>query len=121
MAESQTLPFAPAQGTTLCALAEIPNQGAKEVVFGEGHDCLRILLLRAGGDIHAYRNCCAHFHIPLNYEPGVFHVLDCRVLMCAHHGAMYGIADGVCFDGPCKGESLQKIPIAIVEDQVVLI
>ena len=29
----------PKPGTALCLLAEIPDEGAKEVVFGEGYDC----------------------------------------------------------------------------------
>jgi nitrite reductase/ring-hydroxylating ferredoxin subunit len=116
----RTWPFAPAEGTALCTLADIPENGAKEVVFGEGYDCFRVLLLRSGEGVRAYRNRCAHAHIPLNYEPELFHVLDGGVLMCAHHGAMYRIADGVCFDGPCEGASLMPIPVA-VEDNIVLI
>jgi nitrite reductase/ring-hydroxylating ferredoxin subunit len=120
MEEWRTWPFAPEQGTELCALTEIPDKGAKEVVFGEGYDCFRVLLLRSGEDVLAYRNRCAHVHIPLNYEPDLFHVLDGEVLMCAHHGAMYRIADGVCFDGPCEGASLSPIPVAIRGDTVVM-
>ncbi len=54
------------------------------------------------------------------YEPDLFHVLDGDVLMCAHHGAMYRIADGFCFDGPCEGASLMPIPVAIKGDTVVM-
>ncbi len=115
------LPFAPAPGTRLCALAAIPEQGASEVAFGEGYDSFRVVLLRSGDGIRAYRNCCPHFHIPLNYEPGVFHVLDGGVLMCAHHGAMYHIADGVCFEGPCEGAGLTPIEVAIEGNAIVVI
>jgi nitrite reductase/ring-hydroxylating ferredoxin subunit len=113
MEEWRELPFAPPSGTKLCALAEIPQQGASEVAFGEGYDSFRVLLLRSDDGVRAYRNCCPHFHIPLNYQPGVFHVLDGGVLMCAHHGAMYRIADGVCFDGPCEGAGLTPIEIRV--------
>jgi len=121
MEEWQTLPFSPEHGTILCTLAEIPEQGAKEIVFGEGYDSFRVLLLRTGTEIRAYRNCCPHFRVPLNYEPGIFHILDGKVLICAHHGAMYRIADGVCFDGPCEGASLLRIPVATIDGRVVLI
>jgi nitrite reductase/ring-hydroxylating ferredoxin subunit len=43
------------------------------------------------------------------------------VLMCAHHGAMYRIADGVCFDGPCEGARLMPIPVAIRGDTVIIV
>ena len=120
MQEWRTWPYAPEPGTLLCRMPEIPDKGAREVVFGEGYDCFRVLLLRSGARVSAYRNRCAHVHIPLNYEEQLFHVLDGEVLMCAHHGAMYRIADGVCFDGPCEGASLTPIPIAIRGDAVVL-
>ena len=113
-------PFAPEPGAALCMLAEIPDKGAKEVVFGEGYDSFRVLLLRSGEGVRAYRNRCAHAHIPLNYEPDIFHVLDGDVLMCAHHGAMYRIADGFCFDGPCEGARLMPIPVTVEAGEVVM-
>ena len=90
-------------------------------MLGEGYDCFRVLLLRSSQGVRAYRNRCAHVHIPLNYETDVFHIVDGNVPMCAHHGAMDRIADGVCFDGPCEGASLSPIPIAVKGDTVVVI
>ena len=121
MSDWREWPFAPEPGTTLCTLAEIPDKGAREVVFGEGYDCFRVLLLRSGDGVRAYRNRCAHVHIPLNYEPDLFHVLDGEVLMCAHHGAMYRIETGECFDGPCAGARLSAIPVEIAQDGHVMI
>ena len=120
MQDWQTWPFAPDPGTVLCSLVEIPEKGAREVVFGEGYDSFRVLLLRSSEGVRAYRNRCAHAHIPLNYEPEVFHILEGEVLMCAHHGAMYRIVDGVCFDGPCEGASLMPIPVAVRDDTVFI-
>jgi nitrite reductase/ring-hydroxylating ferredoxin subunit len=120
MHEWRTWPNAPEPGTELCKLAEIPDLGAKEVFFGEGWDSFRIVLLRSGDEVHAYRNRCAHVHIPLNYETDEFHVMDGDVIMCAHHGAMYRIADGYCFDGPCEGASLAAIPVAVSGDVVLI-
>ena len=121
MEEWRGLPLAPAAGSVLCKLSEIPEQGGKEVVLGEGDYAFRIVLLRFAGGVRAFRNRCAHVHIPLNYGPDEFHVLDGDVLMCAHHGAMYRIADGFCFDGPCEGASLTAIPVAVTDGAVVVI
>jgi nitrite reductase/ring-hydroxylating ferredoxin subunit len=101
-------------GTVLCHLNEIPDGGAKEVVFGAGPDCFRVLLLRLGKEAYAYHNCCPHYSLPLNYEPGAFHVYDREYLMCAHHTALFRIEDGECFDGPCAGAHLTRV--AIVND-----
>ncbi|MEX0958603.1 MAG: Rieske 2Fe-2S domain-containing protein [Burkholderiales bacterium] len=116
MTDWKGLPFAPPPGTVLCTSAEVVSGQGKEVVFGEGHEAFRVLLLRAGKGIVAYHNCCPHFSLPLNYEPGEFHIFDGDELMCAHHTAMFRIADGDCFDGPCKGASLTAIPVRVAED-----
>jgi nitrite reductase/ring-hydroxylating ferredoxin subunit len=113
------LPFAPRPGDRLCAEADVPADGGREVVLGEGDHAFRIVLVRGREGIHAFRNRCAHVHIPLNYEPDAFHVLHGGVLMCAHHGAMYRIETGYCFDGPCERASLTAIPVA-VRDGLVL-
>lgn len=117
----RSLRFAPVSGAMLCKLADIPAGGGKEVVLGEGDYAFRIVLLRFAGGVRAFRNRCAHVHIPLNYEPDRFHVLDDDVLMCAHHGAMYSIATGECFDGPCEGASLTSIPVAVTDGTVVVL
>lgn len=114
------LPFAPAEGTVLCQWDDLPHRGGGEVVLGEGDYCFRILLIRTAGGIRAFRNQCPHVHIPLNYEPDEFYLLDDDVLMCAHHGAMFRIATGECFDGPCEGSRLTPIPVAVFNGVVVV-
>jgi nitrite reductase/ring-hydroxylating ferredoxin subunit len=118
MSAWRSLPCAPPEGAALCTLEEIPDNGAREIVFGEGGDCFRLLLLRAGARVFGYHNCCPHFSIPLNYEPDVFHVFDGEVLMCAHHTAMFRVEDGSCFDGPCAGASLLAVPVETQAGQV---
>jgi nitrite reductase/ring-hydroxylating ferredoxin subunit len=120
MEEWRGLPFAPQPGTVLCGVDEVPELGGKEVVLGEGDYAFRIVLLRWSGGIRAFRNRCAHVHIPLNYEPDLFHVLDGDVLMCAHHGAMFHIGSGACFDGPCERSSLTTIPVAVRDGGIVV-
>lgn len=120
MGDWRDMPTAPAPGTELCALEEITEGGSKEVVFGMGHEAFRVLLLRAGAGVAAYHNCCPHFSLPLNYEPDIFHIFDGEVLMCAHHTAMFKIATGECFDGPCAGARLAAVPVAVVNEKVVI-
>lgn len=115
------LPFAPDAGTVLCAAEDVVQGQGKEVVFGEGHEAFRVLLLRAGERVVAYHNFCPHFSPPLNYEPEVFHIFDGDELMCAHHTAMFRIADGECFDGPCRGARLTAIPVQVAKDGSVTV
>lgn len=120
MEEWRGLPFAPETGAVLCDLRDIPELSGKEVVLGQGDYCFRILLIRTAGGVRAFRNRCPHVHIPLNYEPDEFHILDEDVLMCAHHGAMFHIATGECFDGPCERSSLTAIPVVVQDNRVIV-
>ncbi len=104
-------PHAPAAGTPLCAIRDLPEGGARECTFGPVGNAFRILLLRRGGDVWGYVNRCPHFSLPLNYEPGVFWTYDAEIVMCAHHSAMFRFEDGLCVDGPCKGHSLTPLPV----------
>ena len=114
MTDWRTLPFAPAAGARLCRGSDVRDGQGKEVVFGEGKDAFRVVVFRIGEKLLAYHNCCPHFSLALNYEPDKFHVFDGEVLMCAHHVAMFRLADGECFEGPCQGSRLTSIDI--VED-----
>lgn len=113
MNDWRALPCAPAAGTRLCAAAEVPDGQGKEIVFGEGKDAFRVVVLRLGERLFTFHNCCPHFSLPLNYEPDRFHVFDGELLMCAHHTAIYRIEDGACIDGPCAGARLTTIPVTL--------
>jgi len=103
-------PDRPAQGTRLCAVEDIPDQGGREVSFGASKENFRILLLRSGRDVWSYVNFCPHFSLPLNYDPQRFVTLD-GLVMCAHHTAFFNFHDGRCVDGPCLGAGLIPLPI----------
>src|ERR1700693_2876155 len=114
MSDWRSLPFAPAAGSRLCAAADVADGQGKEIVFRDGEDAFRVVVFRLRERLFAYHNCCAHFSIPLNYEPDHFHVFDGELLMCAHHSAISRIEDGSCIDGPCQGAMLT--PIALQHD-----
>lgn len=109
-------PHAPAAGTRLCALAELPEDNGLERRFGEGERAFRVVVFRAGDGARAYVNECPHFHVRLNFREAVFCVYDLgegRQLMCAHHTAMFRIDDGACVDGPCVGDRLLAVDVAV--------
>ena len=112
-------PYAPASGTSLCAVDDIPDGGGYECGFGPDHDRFLILLLRRGQQVWGYVNRCPHFSIPLSYEPGVLWTYDSEIVMCAHHSAMFRFEDGVCFDGPCAGQHLMRVPVVVKGGWVV--
>ncbi|TVR44067.1 MAG: Rieske (2Fe-2S) protein [Planctomycetota bacterium] len=67
--------------------------------------------------LHAYRNSCPHIGVGLDYGDG-----DCLVepgiLLCSLHGARFRAEDGFCFDGPCAGDALSRIPIRLIDDRI---
>lgn len=110
-------PDRPVAGTRLCALTEIPDDGGREMTFGDGRENFRLLLLRRGGSVWSYLNFCPHFSLPLNYEPQTFVTLD-GLVMCAHHTAFFNFSDGRCVEGPCVGDGLVPVPTVVRGDAV---
>jgi nitrite reductase/ring-hydroxylating ferredoxin subunit len=106
--------------TVLCALADLADPGAKGVTL-EGADRFReIIVVRRLGHVFAYENICPHIGTPLNFLPDRFLTRDGRHLLCSTHGALFEIASGLCTHGPCRGQSLKTVPVAVRDGQVVL-
>jgi hypothetical protein len=45
---------------------------------------------------------------------------DGKYLMCYTHGALYEFASGLCVDGPCKGQSLYRLPVRVDRGEVLV-
>ena len=65
-----------------------------------------------------YKNECPHLNIPLEYTPDQFLDREQQYIMCANHGALFRVEDGMCILGPCRGESLKPIPAEIRDGAV---
>jgi nitrite reductase/ring-hydroxylating ferredoxin subunit len=105
-----------AAGTPLCRGEEIEDGTARGFAVGAGK--LRILVARRGDRFHAYVNRCPHVGTPLDWSDDEFMDLERRHLLCATHGALFRVEDGLCVAGPCPGDRLEPFPIA-VRDGVV--
>jgi nitrite reductase/ring-hydroxylating ferredoxin subunit len=102
-------PYAPAPGTAVCALDDIPDGGAKCFEFGRAMRPFELLVARSGSSVYGYYNRCAHMEVPLNLLPTV--QTAAGHLMCDHHYARFRFADGLCVEGPCQNESLMPVPL----------
>jgi nitrite reductase/ring-hydroxylating ferredoxin subunit len=121
MSDWRARPNAPAAGTALAAVDEVPSDNGLERVFGEGPRAFRVVLFRVDDGVRAYVNECPHVHIPYHFSQDVFCVYEIegrRDLMCAHHTAMFHLDDGHCYDGPCKGERLEPVDVVVDGDTV---
>ena len=63
------------------------------------------------GDVRAFRNLCKHLPILLDAGSRRYLTPDGAALFCATHGARYRLEDGLCVHGPCKGASLDPVPL----------
>jgi nitrite reductase/ring-hydroxylating ferredoxin subunit len=81
---------------------------------------LDAFLINDRGRFHAYVNRCRHMPTPLDFVRDEFLSDDGRYLRCYTHGAVYEFATGLCIDGPCKGESLYRLPVQIDKGEVLV-
>jgi len=111
---------APPAGTLLCSLEAVPEGGCKELRYGAGDDAFRLLLYRRGQQVRAYVNSCPHFSLPLNGNSESFFLLEGARIMCAWHCAVFRLEDGFCEEGPASGLTLDRVPVSLVEGNVVI-
>lgn len=110
----------PTPNHIICALDELADPGASEFAVGEGDWPLRGFVVRYQGEVFAYLNSCPHAGHALNWKPEAFFAPDSTLLMCASHGALFEPDSGKCIAGPCVGQSLRSLDIAVMDGYVVL-
>ena len=81
---------------------------------------LDAILINDQGNYYAYVNRCRHMPTPLDFVRDEFFSDDRRYLQCYTHGALYEFASGLCVSGPCKGESLYRLPVRVDNDEVLV-
>ena len=80
-----------------------------------------IVILRTERDAYfGYVNACPHNGIWLNVGDGKFFSEDRVFLECGRHHAKFDVETGVCVDGPCEGQCLDPLAIAIIDGDVCL-
>lgn len=90
-----------------------------ELVTEVGGEPESLLLLRRGDSVRAFLNICPHAGRRLDWAPGRF-LFDAGMLVCAAHGACFGVPDGVCVSGPCRGEQLKEVPVVLQDGAIHL-
>jgi nitrite reductase/ring-hydroxylating ferredoxin subunit len=104
----------------LCRFDDIPDGGAVAVdaLLPDGEESL--IVLRRGSLAYAYLNICPHAGRRLDWAPGKFLVKN-DILVCAAHGASFATESGECTAGPCRGDRLRMVPVAVVDGEVRLV
>jgi nitrite reductase/ring-hydroxylating ferredoxin subunit len=98
----------------ICRLDEIPDGSARGFRLpGPPGRELRAFAVRRGDAVHAYVNRCPHRGTPLDWVPDQLLDAAGEHLVCATHGAVFRVEDGVCLAGPCAGDQLEPCPVAV--------
>ena len=98
----------------LCRLHDIPDGAARG--FGPALGGFTgLFAVRQGDQAFVYVNCCPHVGASLDWAPDRFLTADGTAIVCAAHGALFGIGDGVCIAGPCVGQGLERVPSQVVD------
>ncbi len=80
-----------------------------------------IVIARHQGRFYGYVNCCPHQAARLDFEPKQFMDPSLRFLLCGKHGAQFDIVSGICRDGPCKGQKLERVEIIVDQDEICVV
>ncbi|MFK3818056.1 Rieske (2Fe-2S) protein [Pseudomonas sp. NPDC089407] len=105
---------------TLCQLEDIADGGALGLPDHAQLHPSGLVAVRQAQSVWVYLNRCPHFSVPLNYRPQTFCTYRGKVLMCAHHSAMFRFEDGMCVEGPCQGARLDSVQVRVEAGSVVM-
>jgi nitrite reductase/ring-hydroxylating ferredoxin subunit len=108
----------PPAGTDVCAAADVIDGKSRVVNFGR--DRPELIVVREGARVFGYLNECAHMAVALNLLDDYGVETARGRMICDHHYAAFRFADGYCVEGPCAGESLVAVPLAIRGDRIVI-
>lgn len=104
----------------LCRRDRLQQGAALGIEITVGSRRLSLLLLDTPQGPRGYLNSCPHIGVRLDWRPHDFFDADGLALQCATHGARFEPENGRCFEGPCRGDALVPLALALRDDQVFL-
>ncbi len=105
---------------SLIRLDALQDGGFAEVEASLDGDAESLILYRDGDTVRAWLNVCPHAGRRLDWAPGQFLKSREGHLVCAAHGASFEVIHGQCVAGPCRGDNLRAVPVAVVDGEVRL-
>lgn len=102
----------------LCNYDEIPDPGSKGLLVEARGTWISIFIVKKNKKVYTYENSCPHTQGPLDWTPDRFLDEEGNYIMCANHGALFQIRDGLCVYGPCKNRRLRALTCMIRDHAV---
>jgi nitrite reductase/ring-hydroxylating ferredoxin subunit len=100
-------------------LDDLVDPGAKGFRFREERYMFAGFLVRQGAEVRGYVDSCPHAGWPLSVLDDRYLTREGDRILCAAHGALFRVLDGVCVAGPCADDRLTPWPIAVVDGRIV--
>jgi nitrite reductase/ring-hydroxylating ferredoxin subunit len=83
--------------------------------FGEGRDT--VIIVRTVHGVKAWRDACPHYgDTPLAWRKDAYLNKEGTRIVCHAHGAQFDPETGDCLIGPCLGQALTPVPVAVSDD-----
>lgn len=105
-------------GVTLCALADLSDPGARNIVLEIGGRRFHGFVVRRGDAVSGFVDACPHLGLPLAKRLDDYLTESGELIECDWHGALFRPDDGACVAGPCTGQRLRPWPVEVVRGQV---
>lgn len=97
----------------ICGYDELPDPGSKGLSVDICGERTRIFIVKKNKKIYAYVNSCPHTGGPLDWTPDCFLDEEGNHIVCANHGALFRIRDGLCLYGPCRNQCLRALASSV--------
>ena len=112
-------PAQPTAGTRLCPLDDVADPGSKGFLFRVCEALFLGFIVRSGDTVVGYVDRCPHAGMPLAMVEDRYLTREGDLILCASHGALFRVKDGMCVGGPCAGRSLSHWAVTIEAGQIV--
>lgn len=99
-------------------LEQIEDGGLAETEMDVEGVAESVILHRAGNEVRGWLNICPHAGRRLDWAPGQFLKSREGLLVCAVHGASFELEAGQCVSGPCRGQALNAVALAVRDGEV---
>ena len=88
-------------------------------MFREAEALFLGFLVRRGDVVTGYVDRCPHAGMPLAMVEDRYLTREGDLILCASHGALFRLEDGLCVGGPCAGRRLTSWPVRVEAGQIV--
>ena len=99
----------------ICDLNQLTEPDSRGFALSQDGGEVDGFVVLKDGLVSAFVNSCPHTGASLNWSPHQFLDVEAEYIQCSLHGAIFRTEDGFCLRGPCVGESLKSIPVALEE------